>query len=530
MSKNPISAKTKGVIDIYGDMIYNIFILDRREYMKNKYLRIIALCLALMMLGGCTAPNSGTSDTDAIITPETAIETPAVTDDSTASSTAEQSSADAPTTDTPTTDAPITDTPTTDTPITDAPTTDAPITEQTPPPKDPLEGMTNSYTPLNYADMKAMWLSQFDLNGVYCASGSQRDETAYRRYVDTILDNVVANGFNTVIVQVRPYADSMYPSDYYPMSKYVVGSYGRDAKYDPFAIMIEKAHERKLSVQAWINPMRAMTKTDIASVPSDYLIKQWYNDSATKGKYVVEHTNNYCYLNPAYAEVRGLIINGAREIMVKYNVDGLHMDDYFYPTADAVFDSAAYNEYKQNGGTKTLQKFRMEQLNKLVSGLYSMVKSVNPNMIFGISPAGNDNNVRRDGADIDTWCANAGYIDYICPQVYFGLEHGSFDFVKVCNTWQKLIKVDSIKLIVGMTLGKAKDKTDAYAGAGKNEWAEHSDVLKRCLEYTASLERCGGVAYFCYQYFYHPTSGAEESATKQERDNFIPLLKTITWN
>ncbi len=460
--------------------------------MKNKIYKALSLCLALIMLGGCTpAGTVETTDSEPVNIPETTAEETTEEVTASAATTAEE-------------------------------TTEEATTEK-------METPTNPYTPLNYEDMKAMWLSQFDMNSVYCSSGSQRDEATYRKYLDKILDNVVANGFNTVIVQVRPNADSMYPSEYYPMSKYVVGSYGLKAKYDPFAIMIEEAHERELSVQAWINPMRAMSKTEIASVSKDFPIKQWYSDAETKGKYVVVHTNNNCYLNPAYKDVRDLIINGAKEILENYDVDGLHMDDYFYPTTEGTFDSAAYNEYKKNGGTKTLQKFRMEQLNELVSGLYSMVKSVNPDIIFGISPAGNDNNVRRDGADIDTWCANPGYIDYICPQVYFGLEHGSYDFVKVCNTWQKLIKVDGIKLIIGMTLGKAKSKEDNYAGSGKNEWKEHDDILKRCLEHTQTLEKCTGVAYFCYQYFYNPTSGAEESATKKERDNFIPVLKEISW-
>ncbi len=454
--------------------------------MKTKLFRVFSLCLALLLICGCTpAVPSETSDTEPEITPE---------------ATGEQTTAEE--------------------------TTEEETTEEVT--KDPMEGMTNPYTPLNYEDMKAMWLSQFDLQSVYSSSGSQRDETAYRKYIEKILDNVKANGCNTVIVQVRPNADSMYPSEFYPMSKYVVGSYGLKAKYDPFAIMIEEAHERELSVQAWINPMRAMTKTEITSVSSDYLIKQWYKDSATKGKYVVANGNNY-YLNPAYEDVRSLIINGAREIMLKYNVDGLHMDDYFYPTDDTAFDAAAYKEYKANGGQKSVLDFRKENLNKLVSGLYSAVKAINKDMIFGISPAGNINNVRGDGADVDTWCANAGYIDYICPQVYFGLEHQNYGFAKVCKTWQDLIKVDGIKLIIGMTLGKAKSKVDNYAGTGKNEWAEHDDILKRCLEHTATLEKCSGVAYFCYQYFYSPTSGVEESATKKERDNFIPVLKEISW-
>jgi len=382
---------------------------------------------------------------------------------------------------------------------------------------------------LNYLDMKAMWLSQFDMNGLYCTGSTQTSESNFRSKIKTVLKNVKSNGFNTVIVQMRPNADSMYPSDVYPMSVYVVGAYGKEAAYDPISIFIEEAHALDLSFHAWINPMRCMTVSQIASVQDRYRLKQWYSSSEYKGKYVVAVGNNY-YLNPAYEEVRQLIIDGAKEILEKYDVDGLHMDDYFYPTTDASFDSQAYASYKAASGSLSLADYRRSVLNELVSGLYASVKEKNPDILFGISPAGNINTVyEKQYADVYTWCSSDKYIDYICPQVYFGLEHQTYDFKKVCQTFQNIIKNDNIDLIIGMTLGKAKSKTDQYAGSGKNEWAEHTDILKRCLEYTNTLEKCAGVSYFCYQYFYNPTSGSQVSETRAERNNFIPVLKEISW-
>ena len=120
-----------------------------------------------------------------------------------------------------------------------------------------------SYSVLNYDDMKAMWLSQYDLNKIYTDGTIQRPRDDFSARIDGILDNVVSLGINTVIVQVRPFADSMYPSEYYPMSAYAVGTYGKNAEFDPFEIIVEKAHERELSVHAWINPLRAMTDNEI---------------------------------------------------------------------------------------------------------------------------------------------------------------------------------------------------------------------------------------------------------------------------
>ena len=380
---------------------------------------------------------------------------------------------------------------------------------------------------IQHTDLKAMWLSQFDLNGIYTSSGNQRPKADFEKKITKVLQNVKDMGFNTVFLQVRPNADSMYPSDHYPMSKYVVGSYGKVADYDPVAMIVDEAHALGLSIHAWINPMRAMTTDEIKSVDDSFAIKKWY-DGEEKGKYVVAYGKNY-YLNPAYEEVRKLIVDGATEVLTKYAFDGLHMDDYFYPTKDESFDLAAYMEYKRNGGKLLLSEFRMAELNKLIAGLYAATKACDEGLVFGISPAGNINNVRGAYADVDTWCAKDGYIDYICPQVYFGLEHQSYGFKSVCQTWKNIIKNDKVDLIIGMTFGKALSKEDQWAGSGKDEWKNNRDVLKRCLEHTEQVQKCTGIAVFCYQYFYVPTTGAKVGETAQEVANFLPVLKEISW-
>ncbi len=386
------------------------------------------------------------------------------------------------------------------------------------------------YKALNYTDIKALWISQFDMNPVYTSGGKQRSKEEFTKLLRIVLDNTVKNHYNTVIFQMRPYADSMYPSEICPPSYITTGSYSNGFDYDPVEILVAEAHERRLSVQAWINPMRAMLTKEITLVPDEYQIKQWYNDRAARAKYLPV-VSDRVYLNVAEKEVRDLIINGAAELLDRYEVDGLHMDDYFYPTTDPSFDSRSYNEYRSGGGKRNLAAFRKECLSELVKGLYDATKASGAGRIFGISPAGNMQTVMNDHfADVKTWCSEPGYIDYICPQVYFGFEHKSVPFDKTCDKWQSIIKTDSVKLIIGMSLGKAKAGVDQYAGAGKDEWSKHKDVLLRCLQYTETLEKCTGVAYFCYQYFYNPTSGAEERATLRERNNFVPYLETISWH
>ena len=112
-------------------------------------------------------------------------------------------------------------------------------------------------------DWKAIWLSQFDMQPIYTDGGKQRDEADFRNRMVQVLDNVVSDGFNTVVLQLRPYADSIYPSDVYPPSKYAIGSYAGEFTYDPVAIIMELCKERNLSVHGWINPMRGMSEDEI---------------------------------------------------------------------------------------------------------------------------------------------------------------------------------------------------------------------------------------------------------------------------
>lgn len=391
---------------------------------------------------------------------------------------------------------------------------------------EPTETEPTEPAEVQSADFKAIWLSQYDLWDIYLCDGIQRDRADFSSRMAQVLDNIHSQGFNTVFLQVRPNGDSMYPSEYYPMSKYVVGQYGMEAAYDPVAVIVSLAKERGLAIHAWINPMRCMKTEELEAVSDAYRIRQWYNDAERNGTYIVQ-SGAYWYLNPAYPEVRQLILNGAAELLETYDFDGLHMDDYFYPTTDASFDEAAYREF---GGGGSLEEFRRENLNLLVADLYAAVKASGEGRLYGISPAGNINTVYNSQyADVYTWCANPGYIDYICPQVYFGLEHQSYDFVTVCNTWQGIITEENIDLLIGMTFEKALSQEDKYAGTGKNEWKEHQDVLKRCLEYTLELPKCRGISVFSYQHFFSPVTGEPVAGTAAEREQFVPALQEITW-
>ena len=420
-------------------------------------------------------------------------------------------------------------------PVTEPVTTEAPTEAPTEPETEKVPDGTIPFVPSHPetidTDWKAIWLSQFDLQSIYTAGSSQRSEADFRSRMEKVLDNVVSDGFNTVVLQLRPNADSMYPSEVYPPSRYCVGSYAGDFKYDPVAIIVELCKERGLSLHGWINPMRGMTDAELQQVDDRYLIKQWYNDKTKKGDYIVFVNKNW-YLNIAHPEVRKLICDGAAEILAKYDMDGIHMDDYFYPTTDASFDGKAYNAYKKDGGKLDLASWRKECLSTLVAELYATVKTHDLRALFGISPAGNINTVRDSHyADVDTWCGAPGYIDYIMPQVYFGFEHASWAFDKTCKIWQDIIDTEYVSLIVGMSFGKALSGVDNYAGAaGKDEWTRHKDIMLRSLKHTEELEKCVGITVFCYQYLWDVGNGSIISGTKEEHVAFSAYLHEVTWH
>ncbi len=369
----------------------------------------------------------------------------------------------------------------------------------------------NSYTALNHKTVKAVWISYIEINNLL----KQQSEAEFRRSIGKIYDNCASMGLNTVYVHVRAFGDAFYYSELYPFTKYLSGTLGKKISYDPLDIMIDEAHERNISFHAWINPLRLNSAADIASVSSDYPIGKWYKGTE-KGKYIVNVNGTY-YLNPAYDEAIKLVGNGVREIVSGYDVDGLHIDDYFYPTTDASFDSTAYAAF----GSGTLSSFRINNCNKLVKEIYDAVNDCSKTVIFGASTQGNMyNNLTQLYADTEAWC-KGGYIDYFAPQVYYGFENSGVPFKGCVDDWSDLVSGTRVKLYIGLSLYKIGEE-DTWAGAGKQEWINTRTMIKRQIEYSFDCENCDGIALYCYNYLFSP--GYHNSKIQEEIDNFKNLL------
>lgn len=352
----------------------------------------------------------------------------------------------------------------------------------------------NTYRALNYSEVKGMWISYIDLAGI--PSGS---ESAFRSGIADIYDNCEALGINTVYVHVRSHGDAYYSSDYFPRTKYLGGT------YDPLEVMVDEAHARGLSFQAWINPLRGCAVSDI-SRESGYKLYDWAG-----GETRLVQVGSYYYLNPAYTEVTDLIAAGAREITANYDVDGVHIDDYFYPTTEAYFDSAAFSQ----SGLSSLSDFRLANCDRLVSSLYSAVKKGNNSAIFGVSCQGSlYNNYNYMYADVKKWCAQSGFIDYIMPQIYYGFKNSAEPFEECVNTWNNLAYSGGIPLIVGITSAKL-GLEDKWAGEGRDEWITDEFILERQFLASRELASYGGIGIYSYGSVFNADYSVREQVEKE---------------
>ena len=192
------------------------------------------------------------------------------------------------------------------------------------------------------------------------------------------------------------------------------------------------------------------------------------------------------WLNPAYEEVRNLICDGVSEIVRNYNVDGIHIDDYFYPTISENFDKSAFSQ----STAVSISDFRLENINSLVSQMYNSVKAENPQVLFGISPQGNiRNNYTQLFADVKKWAGQTGYCDYIVPQIYYGFENEIQPFDEVLQEWNDMTCKD-VKLIVGLAYYKIFEE---------GEFSQNTGIISKQLQNVLSCDNTDGVAFYNYK-------------------------------
>lgn len=318
----------------------------------------------------------------------------------------------------------------------------------------------------------ASWLSYIELS----VKKGRETKEKYTAYIDGIFENMKKVNITDVFVQVRPFADAFYVSSLFPASAYAASEQGGELPFDVLSLITERAKEKNLNIHAWINPYRVSINNDINTLSKNNPAYLWYKEGETEDVVI---SDSGIYFNPASEKVRKLIVDGAKELLSEYDIKGIHIDDYFYFDGCGNFDKSQYESYTSQGGSLSLDNWRRENVNCLVSSLYIAVKEFGQDKIFSVSPSGDMNKCYEESyADVSLWCSEEGYCDIIIPQIYFGFENEKLPFEQCLSQWLSACKGKGSKLVIGLALYKAGQE-DAYALSGKNEWIENSDVISR---------------------------------------------------
>lgn len=354
---------------------------------------------------------------------------------------------------------------------------------------------------------KAVWIAYYELSEFT----KGKSEFEFEQKINDEFSKLSSFGFNTVTVQIRPCADAFYLSKYFPSSVYFNGTQGGEMAYDPLEIMCSVAQKYKLNIEAWINPYRVSQDDDYTKLSPD--------NFAIKNKKMTKVVDGKIYFNPAYDKVTDLIVNGVKEIVENYNISAIHFDDYFYPTQSKNFDK---KEYKKYGGDLSLMDWRRQNVTNMVKRVYEAIKTVNKGVEFGISPASNIKNDKNNlCADVESWVKN-GYVDYICPQVYFGFKNVYQPFMFTVKKWVKLCENTDVDLYIGLPLYKANTK-DKYAAENDksiiNEFKNNNDIISRQITYISKIDKIKGYYIFSF-------SQLTSENAKEEVSNMLKVMQS----
>ena len=349
---------------------------------------------------------------------------------------------------------------------------------------------------------------------------SSPTETSGEQISDLVVlfNKLKSAGINTVFFQIRTECDAFYKSSYEPWSYWLTGQQGKtpDPFYDPLAFAIEEAHAKGMELHAWINPYRAVKDTVDYKNSQNHITK-------THPEWILKF-GNLKILNPGIPDVTNYIVKIVSDIVSRYNIDGIHLDDYFYPYTPRITDqdSAAYRIYK--GKFKNIDDWRRNNINEMISKVYRTINQINPKVIFGVSPFGIVENKYANTSGFNsynilycdplTWIKNKT-VDYLAPQLYWEAGNKYADYNKLLPWWASI-----------------KNERDIYTGLNSSKmaaqnWEGDPSELYNEIRMARQFKNINGIILFSAKSIAQNYSGLADSLKNSffKYPAFVPQMK-----